>query len=325
MTNLLGKQISRLNSCKGCEALFGVARASMWKIASVATVLFPVFSMATMVVAQTQQTRQTSIVQEMSASVPLPQLEFVGKEDYEVNGTKATRYKLTVANRRRYPDFLWQPSPNLPPCGKNENAARTWVEVFGSPGGKRLGGFCGLRASADLDRLWFPEPSGESAPACVYIVMTDRQTGKKYNSHRVCSRSFAVATRSLKGSVQAAGGRGHEGNKGWIEVGSVQFNEDKPEKGLPEKLATPQGDQKIVRVVISLVTKSATQDQLARKIRQQLLGRGVSFTEQQVQTAARDALDLVGKAKDPVKGSISVTYKGFGVCVSWGGSKCDWD
>jgi len=308
--------------------LSGFARASFWKITTGASLLVSVFCMAGLVGAQkTELARQSSIVQEMSTleKLPSPQLEFVGKEDYEVNGAQWTRYKLTVANRRRYPDFLWQPSPNLPPCGKNENAARTWVEVFGSPGGKRLGGFCGLRASADLDRLWFPEPSRESAPACVYIVMTDRQTGKKYNSNRVSSRIVAVATRSLKGSVQAAGGRGHEGNKGWIEVGSVQFNEDKPEKGLPEKLATPQGDQKIVRVVISLVTKSATQDQLARKIRQQLLGRGVSFTEQQVQTAARDALDLVGKAKDPVKGSISVTYKGFGVCVSWGGSKCDWD
>jgi hypothetical protein len=197
MTNLSGKQTARSNSSNGYQTMSGAARAATGRIANVATLLVSIFCMAGLVGAQkTELARQSSIGQEMStlAKLPAPQLEFAGKENYEVNGAQWTRYKLTVANRRHYPDFLWQPSPNLPPCGKNENAARTWVEVFGSPGGNRLGGFCGLRGSADLDRLWFREPSGESAPACVYIVMTDRQTGKKYNSNRVCSRSFAVAT-----------------------------------------------------------------------------------------------------------------------------------
>lgn len=136
------------------------------------------------------------------SNLPNPQLEFVGQEPYEVNGARGTRYKLGVTNRASIPDSLWQPAPNLPACGKNENAARTWVDIFGSPGDKRLYGFCGVRSSEDLGQLWFPVPAGERGPQCVYIVMTDRQTGKKYISNRVCSRSFTVLVGSFKGGGQ---------------------------------------------------------------------------------------------------------------------------
>ena len=141
------------------------------------------------------------------------QLQFVGQEPYDVNGIKGTRYKLSVRNRSDHPDFLWLPSGKS--CGKNENAARTWVEVFGSPGDKRLAGFCGLRSSEDLGHLWFPVQSGEKGPQCVYIVMTDQETGKKYESNRTCSRSFTVVRGRLSaGGQQPSPARDH----GWIEV-----------------------------------------------------------------------------------------------------------
>ncbi|MEO8435734.1 MAG: serine hydrolase [Pyrinomonadaceae bacterium] len=118
--------------------------------------------------------------------IPVPQLAFAGKEAYEANGANLIRYKLSVTNRDSYPDSLWQPSPQLPPCGRNRNAARTWVEIFGSPGDKKLNTFCDLDSPYVLGRLWFAEPAGGDAPPCAYIVMTDRQTGKKYRSDRVC-------------------------------------------------------------------------------------------------------------------------------------------
>lgn len=177
-------------------------------------------------------------------------MEFVGKELYDANGTRWTRYKLSVTNRASLPDSLWQPSASLPPCGKNENASRTWVEIFGSlmnrkgpgeaeaytaegssektnsgrkPGDERLNGFCGLRSSEDLNQLWFAIPAGEKGPPCVYIVMTDRQTGTKYISNRVCSRSFTVVTGGFK-----AGGQTQQIQKGkeiWIELNSTQIND----------------------------------------------------------------------------------------------------
>ncbi|HEX5702536.1 MAG TPA: CARDB domain-containing protein [Pyrinomonadaceae bacterium] len=165
-------------------------------------------------------------------SLPNPQLEFVGQEPYEVNGAKGTRYKLGVTNHASIPDSLWQQSPNLPACGKNENAARTWVEIFGSPGNKRLYGFCGVRSSEDLAQLWFPMPAGERGPQCVYVVMTDRQTGKKYISNRVCSRSFTVVTGSLKGGGQqeAPAEDRSKDRMGNFEIQRLmsQYNENQP-------------------------------------------------------------------------------------------------
>ncbi len=172
---------------------------------------------------------QTPISNKAAApSLPAPQLEFVGKEAYEVNGTKWTRFKLSVTNRASHPDFLWQPSSNLPPCGETENASRTWVEIFGSPGDKRLGGFCGLSSSEDLGQLWFAVPSGEKGPQCVYIMMTDRQTGKKYTSNRVCSRLFTVVTGSLK-----AGGKQEAMGFGWDRIAAYGPGNAAPDSRAP--------------------------------------------------------------------------------------------
>jgi hypothetical protein len=133
-----------------------------------------------------------------TTNLSAPQLEFLGKEAFEADGTTGTRYKLAVTNRTSYPQSLWHASANLPPCGKNENASRTSVEIFGSPGDKRLGVFCAVGSSEDLGQLWFAVPAGVKGPPCVYMVMTDRQSGQKYESERLCSRSFTVVTGRLK-------------------------------------------------------------------------------------------------------------------------------
>lgn len=182
-----------------------------------------VFVIALFAVAQTLAQAPSS-EKAATQSLPNPQLEFVGQERYDVNGAQGTRYKLSVTNRTSHPDFLWHPSANLPPCGKNENASRTWVEIFGSPGDKRLAGFCRLRSSEDLAQLWFAKPAGEKGPPCVYIVMTDRETGQKYESNRVCSRLFPLVTGTIKGSSQAEKIK-REKIEEWIELNSTQINE----------------------------------------------------------------------------------------------------
>jgi hypothetical protein len=93
--------------------------------------------------------------------------------------------------------------------------------------------------------------------------------------------------------------------------------------GMSESSAMPQKTManKPVQVAVGLETRSATQDQLAREIRRQLDGRGISATEQEVQAAARRALDLISKGKDPQKGVIYVNTKKFTICASWGKDK----
>jgi hypothetical protein len=78
---------------------------------------------------------------------------------------------------------------------------------------------------------------------------------------------------------------------------------------------------RIVKIGVGLNDRNVTKDQLAREIRQKLSGRGVSVSEKEVQAAAANALDLIGKAKDPQKGVIYVNTKKFTFCVSWGSDK----
>jgi len=72
---------------------------------------------------------------------------------------------------------------------------------------------------------------------------------------------------------------------------------------------------------IGLDRKEATQQQLASEISSQITACGVSATEQEVQSAARNSLDLLNRAKDPLKGVIFVKTKKFTICISWGEDK----
>jgi hypothetical protein len=115
-------------------------------------------------------------------AIPNPVLYFVDAESIETGGKQFTRYNFDVLNKDQYPDELFAPAPDLPPCGKNTKAARTWVDIY-EQNGKRLNGFCALTKSADLNKLWFSLEAGQVPPSWVYIELTDRKTGTKYKSN----------------------------------------------------------------------------------------------------------------------------------------------
>ena len=73
-------------------------------------------------------------------------------------------------------------SPDLPPCGANTKAARTWVDLY-DQSGKRLNGFCALAKSADLNGIWFALETDVIPPSYVYIELNDRKTNTKYKSN----------------------------------------------------------------------------------------------------------------------------------------------
>lgn len=115
--------------------------------------------------------------------LPDPQLSVTGTEDYVVDGVEYTRYRLSVTNYHEYPEDLWTPSPQLPPCGLSVNSSRAWVDVYAG-NGARLGGFCGVPESAGLQDLWFAIERGTPPPEEVYIVITDRACDIDYVSNR---------------------------------------------------------------------------------------------------------------------------------------------
>ena len=120
-----------------------------------------------------------------SASAPVlpnPVLYFLGPEFLTINGKQVTHYNFDVLNKTEYPNDLFAASPDLPPCGTNTKAARTWVDVY-DQSGKRLQGFCALGKPADLHGIWFSLDTGVVPPSWVYIEMNDRKTNKKYKSN----------------------------------------------------------------------------------------------------------------------------------------------
>lgn len=116
------------------------------------------------------------------AAAQTPVLVFLGQEHYQTGGKQWVRYRYMVENAEAYPDTLFAASPNLPPCGANTKASRTWVDIY-TKAGKRLYGFCALGSHNDLNQLWFALEEGVIPPSWVYIEMTDRQTNTKLKSN----------------------------------------------------------------------------------------------------------------------------------------------
>jgi hypothetical protein len=120
-----------------------------------------------------------------SASAPVlsnPVLYFIGPEFFQTDGKQFVRYRFDVLNKNEYPDELFAASPDLPPCGSNAKAARTWVDFY-DQSGKRLYGFCALGKSSDLGTIWFALEEGVMPPSYVYIELNDRKTPVKYKSN----------------------------------------------------------------------------------------------------------------------------------------------
>src|SRR5262245_3482058 len=124
----------------------------------------------------------TSLTTASSSVLPNPILYFVGAEYFVINGVSMTRYRFDVLNKDTYPSDMFAASPNLPPCGQNTKASRTWVDIYDQYG-KRLYGFCALGKPDDLNGIWFALPTEKVPPSWIYIELTDRQTNTKYKSN----------------------------------------------------------------------------------------------------------------------------------------------
>ena len=115
-------------------------------------------------------------------ALPNPVLYLTGTEYYETGGKQWTRYRFDVFNRSAYPNEMFAAAPDLPPCGANTKASRTWVDVY-EQSGKRLYGFCAFGKADDLGKIWFALETGVIPPSWIYIELNDRKTATKYKSN----------------------------------------------------------------------------------------------------------------------------------------------
>lgn len=116
------------------------------------------------------------------ANLPAPQPRITGLQQAQNGlGNPYTYYFLEVVNRSSFPEALFKPAPDLPPCGLNTNSSRTWVNILDEKN-SHLNGFCGLQSSEELANLWFAVLSNQPIPTRVYITLEDRQCGLTYQS-----------------------------------------------------------------------------------------------------------------------------------------------
>jgi len=121
----------------------------------------------------------------VSGELPSPLLAFTGSEFYTANETNFVRYNLSVTNYQAYPEAMFTSAPNLPPCGLNTSASRTWVDIYDASNNNRIYGFCALESPSGLQSIWFGLPVGTPPPEEVYITLSDRATNLVYTSNNV--------------------------------------------------------------------------------------------------------------------------------------------
>ncbi|UCD93852.1 MAG: T9SS type A sorting domain-containing protein, partial [Candidatus Zixiibacteriota bacterium] len=111
-------------------------------------------------------------------------------------------YDFSVPNRDEFPDELFKPAPNLPPCGTNPNSSRSWVNIRDKYG-SNVYGFCILDESQDLNDVWFGRPYYMSIPDSVYLTIWDRACDIVYSSNLVATGgvSFEPFVRYTDGDV----------------------------------------------------------------------------------------------------------------------------
>ncbi len=180
--------------------------------------------------------------------LPAPELVVVCKEDYVgSDGNDYTRYEMDVTNFAVYPDVLFAPAPDLPPCGLNPNASRTWVDIFAADG-TRIYGFCALGTAANLNNIWFAMPKGTPPPANVYIELYDRRCDLTYTSnlastavpycHPVCEQPMlsllGYGTVSWAAPLWTVQVELHNAGPGVAKNVNITMNEDIPWLTIPD-------------------------------------------------------------------------------------------
>lgn len=114
---------------------------------------------------------------------PNPILYLTGTEHYSTSAGNFVRYRYDVFNKASYPADMFAAAPSLPPCGRNANASRSWVDFFEGRTNRRLYGFCALGRPEQMGSIWFALPEGQLPPSYVYIEIHDRQTNARYRSN----------------------------------------------------------------------------------------------------------------------------------------------
>lgn len=143
--------------------------------------------------------------------MPTPVLAYLGKGTRNVGGKEFTYVDLSVTNWQDYSDDYFQPAPDLPPCGRNTNASRTWVHIYDAATNRRIYGFCAISSRKKLTQLWYSVPAANKLPKQIYVQLEDRRNKVVRKSNFVETRfigpqpsEYLVKAQELDQAVQPA-------------------------------------------------------------------------------------------------------------------------
>ncbi len=114
-----------------------------------------------------------------AAVLPAPQISFSRQEAIE--GSTKLRYWLSIDNAASFPADLFAAAPELPACGLNTNASRSWINIYDATGGAYLYGYCAM-SSMPLE-VWLAADPGTVAQ--VYLTLEDRECAISHVSNTV--------------------------------------------------------------------------------------------------------------------------------------------
>ncbi len=114
--------------------------------------------------------------------LPVPVLEITGAETMDAGGMKIMRFYLSLKNWADYPDVLFAPMPDLPPCSFNTTPTRIQVIVW-SEDQRPLTTYCNVPDRNLLRRLQvMTRAQSESSPMRVYVTIEDRRAQRTVKS-----------------------------------------------------------------------------------------------------------------------------------------------
>lgn len=80
---------------------------------------------------------------------------------------------IGVNNAVMFDNALFVASPNLPACGLNKSASRTWVAVY-TDTGTPIQSWCAIKSNAELKKLGFGWKTSTPKPKGIFLKITDR-------------------------------------------------------------------------------------------------------------------------------------------------------
>ncbi|MEO6465277.1 MAG: hypothetical protein ABIP00_06925 [Pyrinomonadaceae bacterium] len=119
----------------------------------------------------------------LGQSLTKPQIRLVSVTDAVNNQLAVKVYEIEVVNRAEISDEFFIAAPVLPPCGKNTNASRTWINLYDEKS-VRIYGWCGINSNGELASLRFMMQATDTPPKKIFIDLVDRAEGIVLRSNK---------------------------------------------------------------------------------------------------------------------------------------------